>query len=317
MKQKRFAPLFLVLLGMTAVIWMNARISTAQSDDHFFYLPIIHTPDPPRIITFDANVSIANPGDTITLSWETENASQITLYHLLASGQFGTFWNVGPQGQMAYTIPDSTRNSERFILYAGNNPSDTVSAMVSITLNCPYGWFFAPEPPICAQEAPIISAAAEQRFEYGTMIWVGEEDRIYVLYDDDISSPKWSAFEDEWEPGDPIDDPSIQPPPGFYQPKYGFGLVWREQPQVRDRLGWALAEEEGYTTAVQRTSYYRYNETYILALDNDIWLLEPEHSGWEKFTPIHLVRATPCDHTHPGNVSGNFADSHESMPIQP
>jgi hypothetical protein len=152
-------------------------------------------------------------------------------------------------------------------------------------LNCPYGWLFAPEPPICAQDAPLISTASEQQFEHGTMIWVAEEDRIYVLYDDAIFSPKWSNFVDDWNPGDPIDDPTIQPPPGFLQPQRGFGLVWREQPQVRDRLGWALAPEAGYTTAVQRTSYSRYNETYILALDEDIWLLKPEQSGWEKFTP--------------------------------
>jgi len=287
MNHKRILPPFLILLGVTAVIWLGSQTLSAQpntGDDHHNYLPVLRESDLPKITHFTSNVSIADPGDTITLTWETENAVQITLYHLLASGQFGTFWTVGPNGQMAYMIPSSTRNVERFVLYASNDKG-TVSAMVSVSLNCPFAWFFAPEPPVCAQDAAIISAAAEQRFEHGTMIWVEEEDRIYVLYDDAISSPKWSAFVDEWEIGDPIEDPTIHPPAGYYQPQRGFGLVWREQPNVRDRLGWAPAPEVGYTTAVQRTSYYRYNETYIRALDSDIWLLKPEHSGWEKFTP--------------------------------
>ena len=72
------------------------------------------------------------------------------------------------------------------------------------------------------------------------------------------------------------------PPPGYYQPVRGFGLVWREQPNVRDRLGWALAPEAGFETAVQHTSYPKYNHTYLRALDGNVWWLWPEHSGWEK-----------------------------------
>ena len=117
------------------------------------------------------------------------------------------------------------------------------------------------------------------------MIWVGEEDRIYVLYDDTIYTDGWNAFTDEWQEGDPVDDPTIVPPPGFYQPQRGFGLIWREQPMVRERLGWAVAPEAGGDTAVQRTSYYKYNHTYLKALDNNVWHLFPERSDWEKLVP--------------------------------
>jgi len=70
------------------------------------------------------------------------------------------------------------------------------------------------------------------------------------------------------------------PPVGLYQPVRGFGLVWREEPGVRDRLGWAVDREVGYPTAIQRTSWYKYNATYVKALDGGVWELGPERSKW-------------------------------------
>ena len=98
----------------------------------------------------------------------------------------------------------------------------------------------------------------------------------------DYEEEGWAAFTDEWDPGEPESDPTLEPPPGFYQPVRGFGQVWREQPGVRERLGWALGDEVAYQTAVQRTSYAKYNETYIQAMDGRVWRLRAERSGWEK-----------------------------------
>jgi len=72
------------------------------------------------------------------------------------------------------------------------------------------------------------------------------------------------------------------PPPGLYQPVRGFGLVWRQYSQVRSRLGWAVDEETGFSTTIQRTTRYKYNSIYLRALDGNVWHLEPELSGWEK-----------------------------------
>lgn len=79
------------------------------------------------------------------------------------------------------------------------------------------------------------------------MIWRGDTRMIYVLYNDG----SWGGFEDTWTPDEPERDQNIQPPPGREQPVRGFGKVWREQPGVRDRLGWALQAEAGYTSPVQ------------------------------------------------------------------
>ena len=64
----------------------------------------------------------------------------------------------------------------------------------------------------------------------------------------------------------------------------GFGQVWREQPGVRNRLGWATDLETGFPTSVQRTSRPKYNDIYIRALDGKVWRLLPEASGWEKLS---------------------------------
>lgn len=267
---------------LSSVVWAETAV---PQGDVSVYLPLVSSPaQPPQIISFTANVPIADPGETITLSWETSQATTVTLYHLVG-GVFGSFWDVAPTGSMTYTISSSSRNYETFALYASGDEEPYASASLTVPLTCPFTWFFSPEPDVCPQETALLSASAEQQFEHGVMIWVGEEDLIYVLYDDTVYTDGWDAFTDEWQEGDPDEDPSIIPPPGFYQPQRGFGLVWREQLMVRDRLGWAVAPEAGGDTAVQRTSYYKYNHTYLKALDNNVWHLFPERSDWEKIVP--------------------------------
>ncbi|MCP4414971.1 MAG: hypothetical protein GY805_00005 [Chloroflexi bacterium] len=263
----------------STAIWVG---TAAPNDETSLYLPLVYlAPQPPQIISFTANVPIADPGDTITLSWQTNHATTITLYHLFG-GVLSTFWDVAATGEMSYTISSGSRNQEDFALYADNDDFPWVSASLTLPLTCPDSWFFTPAPDICPQDAALISASAEQQFEQGFMVWAAEEDRIYVLFADELYTTAWSAFEDTWQEGDPEDDPSIVPPSGLYQPQRGFGLVWREQPNVRERLGWALAPEASGETAVQRTSYFKYNHIYLKALDNNIWHLFPESSDWEK-----------------------------------
>ena len=234
----------------------------------------------PTIEYFRSNVTEADPGDILTLEWSTSEALTVTLWHLAPTGQLSNWWDVASSGVFDYPVNPRERNSTNFVLYAGDS-DHTEMASVSIMIRCPDTWFFDDEPDICPMDAPLTSAGALQGFEGGTMIWVEEENHIYVLFSDE-NSPGWSRHVDEWDPGEPEDDPTLAAPDGFYQPVRGFGLVWREEPGVRDRLGWAVNDEAGFTTMVQRTSYAKYNETYILAQDGEIWRLLPERSRWEK-----------------------------------
>jgi hypothetical protein len=112
---------------------------------------------------------------------------------------------------------------------------------------CLYEYFFLPSPAACPKAERRASAAAEQPFERGTMIWLEVDDTIIMLFNDH----SWQSVEDTWEEGQLESDPSIQPPADRYQPIRGFGKVWREYGDIRRQLGWALSPELGFETIIQ------------------------------------------------------------------
>jgi len=83
--------------------------------------------------------------------------------------------------------------------------------------------------------------SAEETFIGGYMFWRSDLLLIYALYSDGT----WQSFADTWDESQMESDPTIEPPPGYLQPKRGFGKVWREQPGVRDKLSWATTPERG------------------------------------------------------------------------
>jgi hypothetical protein len=99
----------------------------------------------------------------------------------------------------------------------------------------------------CPRAEAITVTAARQPFEHGLLLWRKDVNLIYGLG----PSQPWFFTGDTWRDGDPSADPSIIPPGDFYQPVRGFGKVWRERPGVREALGWATAEEQGFTAIIQ------------------------------------------------------------------
>ncbi|MBC7264526.1 MAG: hypothetical protein H5T64_09280 [Chloroflexi bacterium] len=88
---------------------------------------------------------------------------------------------------------------------------------------------------------------AQINFEHGLMLWRPDKGLIYVLYYDHQLGRRWEAWADTYLPGDPDMDPSITPPTPeagryLYQPTGRFGKLWRSQPNLRERLGWAVKE---------------------------------------------------------------------------
>ena len=250
----------------------------------------------PEIVSFEADVIEADPGATVTLSWEVRNATTIVLYHMLPSGQFGNAWEVGPIGTMDYTIPPSVRYAERFHLSVADDDEREVAEGLTVLVTCPDTWFFAGGVDECPASPPIGSSGAEQHFERGTMFWSEADDRIYVLYSDG-NYPQWRAYEDAWDEGDPVSDPGISPPSGMFQPLRGFGLIWREVPDVRDRLGWATDQETAYEITVQWTARYKYNMVYVADLDGGVWELGPEGSAWRYIAQQTAAQQTAAQQT--------------------
>jgi photosystem II stability/assembly factor-like uncharacterized protein len=100
----------------------------------------------------------------------------------------------------------------------------------------------------CPTEAEREIPLAEEAFEQGRMFWRGDNREIYVLHDDHT----WRAFADTWQEDQPVDDPNLIAPPGLFQPKRGFGKVWREElGGPASRIGWAVEQERGFTGVVQ------------------------------------------------------------------
>jgi len=94
---------------------------------------------------------------------------------------------------------------------------------------------------VCPVELETNTWSGEQTFLGGYMFWRGDLRLVYSLY----NNGTWQSFIDTWVEGQAEQDPAIIPPTGYYQPKRGFGKVWRDQPGVRDKLSWATTEELG------------------------------------------------------------------------
>jgi len=93
---------------------------------------------------------------------------------------------------------------------------------------------------------------AEQVYENGRMMWVQPNSQIWVMILDEEGGGRWLRYEDTWdEETDPETDPSLEAPEGRIQPERGFGKLWRENPEIRESLGWAITPEFGYISEYQ------------------------------------------------------------------
>jgi hypothetical protein len=90
---------------------------------------------------------------------------------------------------------------------------------------------------------PFSAIASYQRYENGFMIWLAFSGDIHVFYGQDNGT---LATYPARMYGRLPDNPFFNVPSGRVRPILGFGKVWGNFQEVRDRLGWALAPERGY-----------------------------------------------------------------------
>ncbi|HXF68948.1 MAG TPA: hypothetical protein VNK89_04005 [Thermoflexus sp.] len=236
------------------------------------------------ILSFQADRAAIMPGEVFTLTWESAGAAQVWLYPLVG-GRLTQGVPVSPTGSQIVTAPLDLRQPLEYMLLAFDQSGMYVSRSLRLPLRgCPEPWFFPNTLTECPSGPPVLSFAAYQPFERGHMIWIQARDEIFVLFADE-QGHRWRVFVDLFEEGMPEYDPALTPPPGMVQPIRGFGLVWRNDPEVRARLGWALRPEQGFTTRIQTTARERYNILFIQAPDGGTWQLDPEGSGWSYSPP--------------------------------
>jgi hypothetical protein len=99
-------------------------------------------------------------------------------------------------------------------------------------------------------DGKISTQAAFQRFEDGFMIWNSAWGDVWVLSDNRQAffypESSYAAL--------PENLITEIPPAGLFAPVRGFGKVWGSYVNVRQVLGWAVAEEEGYTIDIETLS---------------------------------------------------------------
>ena len=216
------------------------------------------TPYPPSglaILSFSAEVLQDIPGGKrVRFSWRTQGATDAGISPDQACRRFMVpGWSANPpeEGSLIVDLIDLPARDPVMTLVARDAAGREARTSVVVPVPCRYPWFFPTDNRCCPEAAATTTWAAEEPFEHGWMLWLengpGSSRLIVVFYE----NGSYEKYPDTFVEGEPESDPSFVPPPGLYQPIRGFGKLWRTHPEVRERLGWATAPEQGFYTQWQ------------------------------------------------------------------
>jgi hypothetical protein len=272
---------------------------------------------PVAIRQFQARVRDESLGKRLTFTWESDGATSATIT-IHARPAAPLVWNVPASGTQTGVVSDDALVSNPVVtLEVRNDSGNRASASLVLAWPCRYAFFFSPAPAVCA-DAGQTTAAAEQVFQYGRMLWVQQlgpdiGQLIYVLY----SSGKYDVYRDPWQEGDPTAETG-NAPAGLQQPTRGFGKIWRDNPNVREGLGWAINREQGFTTIAQspRPDGSRV-PVYVRTLSGSVVVFQPSgywddigREGASAQTPTAFsVSVTPAGLTLPAGAAATVMAS--------
>jgi LysM repeat protein len=222
------------------------------------------TPTRPPTLVAVINTSTPNPTMTPTTSSSDSDSGQISPgciprgdWPTMTVGQGDTLSGIASRtGTTVDDLVSANCMTDANALIAGQSlrvpvvPVAVVPTSAAIP-NCTTQWFFiftVGADPNCPGPAVTTSAAGEN-FEGGRVYWYAAvpassdpRGTLYVIYNDGT----WETFVDTWSEGQTTSDPNIVPPPDRYQPVRGIGKLWRENTEVRSRLGWAYEPESAF-----------------------------------------------------------------------
>jgi LysM repeat protein len=138
---------------------------------------------------------------------------------------------------------------------------------------------------------PVIQVdAVGQDFEGGRAYWYaalpGSSDprgTVWVIYNDGY----WVTYPDTWQTGEMESDPGITPPTGRYQPVQRIGKVWRDNADVRAKLGWAYSPQQAFTGRMQWPS----GSDAVWAGQTRYWYID--HGAWGLVLRVYSVDMGP------------------------
>jgi photosystem II stability/assembly factor-like uncharacterized protein len=99
----------------------------------------------------------------------------------------------------------------------------------------------------CPEEEERLISATEQVFERGHMLSLGNLPDVVVSF---FSDRRWTQVKDTSTASQGA--PTLSPPEGLFAPQGRFGQIWRSEPGIRDRLGWAIGRARPFRGVVQR-----------------------------------------------------------------
>ncbi|MGD1993795.1 MAG: hypothetical protein PVI59_11430 [Anaerolineae bacterium] len=240
-----------------------------------------YTPVPLQILSFSASPDPVERGGMVTLLWDVPGAASVGITRLSEEGDIflaTEALDLPARGSISLRVPPEYVESVKYALGARDADGMLHQAYVTVDVRCPYDQHIAPRCPLTQDSV----WAVYEPFERGYMVWRSDTREIYILYDDS----SYEVYEDTWQEGDQVDILGT-PPPGFLAPVRGFGNLYADQPHLQRRLGWATAEEVGYTMVVETipggSGRYRGTSTFFTLPDGLVISLYPFSSTWRPF----------------------------------
>ncbi len=162
----------------------------------------------------------------------------------------------------------------------------TMSTVISPTPKpntCSANWFFTFDDrylslaSFCPEPVKVLEAIG-QDFEGGRAYRYApdpsypadQRGTVYVIYNDG----EWVTYPDNWDSSQPSNDPNLVVPNGRYQPVDSIGKVWRENTDVRDRLGWAYEPQSKFLGRFQSYLVQQgvpSGDTHFFFIDHGKW----------------------------------------------
>ena len=235
------------------------------------------TPAPPRVITSTPETMQIQPTITPTahtgeilspLDVATVDADFVLVTPTLPPSKTPTFTPTFTATPTTSPTPTVTVTATATLMLFPTSVIVPVTAAVANPLPqvCDSTWFFiVPRPDGCPRSLPVAGQAVYQAFQNGYMVWIQAQDAIYVMFGDQ-QQPRWRVIRDEFDEGMAEDDPTFGDPPTEFtwRPRRGFGVLWRNDPAIRERIGWAVEEwEQPFSVQTQ------------MAADGTLFISEP------------------------------------------
>jgi hypothetical protein len=237
------------------------------------------TPDQPQLLSFTASPDPVEWKGTVTLTWNMSGMTGAGITRLSPRGDVfleTEALDLPASGSIAVKVPDEYTEAVKYYLGARDANGVLYQAYVTVGIICPYDEYMAHRCPLTQDTI----WAAYEPFERGHMVWRSDTLQIHVLHADGSCE----TYEDSWHEGDPVEIPG-SPSPGLYAPVRGFGNLYASRPDLRERLGWATAPEEGYTMRVETipggSGRYPATSVYFTLPNSDKVILYPFTSTWE------------------------------------